>query len=101
MWIVMTASAQMPARCKGRYRKIALVQLSQHYTAHGLRPHAISHHARGVLRIVQLGSHHVGLTDRCAYARALARAEEMCADLNNTPSVMAGDDLLMTLGGSA
>jgi predicted carbohydrate-binding protein with CBM5 and CBM33 domain len=101
MWIVMTSSAKMPSSCWGRYLNVALVQLNQHYAAHGLIPAMISENARGVLRIRHLGHHNSGSTDRCAAARVIARAEQMAQDLNNAPTVEAGDSILMSWGGSA
>ena len=100
MWIVMTACAAMPQSCKGRYRRVVLVQLNQHFAAHGLRPAMISERARGVLRIVDMGKHNVGVTDRCAYARRLAEAERRAYELNNLPTSDASE-LLTTWGGSA
>jgi hypothetical protein len=101
MWIVMTSSAHMPNSCRGRYRNVALVKLNQHYTAHGIRPAMISGRARGVLQISDMGHHSVGKTERCGYNRALAEANRRAFELNNTPTVEAGDALLMSWGGSA
>lgn len=84
MHIVMTASASMPSSCKGRYGKVAVVQLTQEYTAQGKRPKMISDRARGILRIVwQSGPQNMGSTERCGYARALAEARRYAEDLNN------------------
>jgi len=101
MWIVMTSCAKMPSSCWGRYRNVALVQLDQYYTAHGLEPAYISTHARGVLRVRHLGHFNDGKTARCAYARAVMRAQQMADDINNSPTVEAGDAILMSWGGSA
>lgn len=68
---IMTASERMPGGCMGRYRRIALVE-----TETTERPAMISKRARGMVRIIQewrcLNS---GLTERCAYRRALVEAE--------------------------
>ena len=101
MWIVMDSSAHMPQSCKGRYRRVAVVQLNQYYAAHNLVPKMISLHARGVLRIRDLGKHSVGSTARCAFQRACADAERLCFELNNAKTVEAGDAILMSWGGSA
>lgn len=86
MWIVMTSSAHMPSSCWGRYRNVALVQLTQEYTARRLlpthQPRMISERARGVLRVVHLGKYSVGKTFRCAYHAARAVAEARASALN-------------------
>jgi len=84
----MTSSAKMPSSCKGRYRNVAVVQLSQEYTAKNIRPAMISDRARGVLRVVwHSGPQNEGKTERCGYQRALRAAEQYAFDLNNSRSV--------------
>jgi hypothetical protein len=97
----MTTSAHMPQSCKGRYRKIALVELmgSWDFNA-GTLPQAIDSRSKKIRRIVQMGNHSVGSTPRCAYQRTLAEAERRVQELNNALP-MATDDLLMSWGGSA
>lgn len=88
MHIVMTASAKMPSSCKGRYGKVAVVQLNQHYTAQGLRPKMISDRAKGILRIVwQSGPQNMGTTPKCGFQRALAEAHRYAEELNNIRDV--------------
>src|SRR4249920_3537810 len=99
MWIVMTSCAAMPSSCKGTYRRVAIVQLTQKYTARNLRPKMISARARGVVRLMDLGHHNVGKTPRAAYQRTLAEAEKRAYQLNNTAPADAGE--LMSWGGSA
>ena len=99
-WIVMTASAAMPQSCKGTYRRVALVHLTQNYTANNRRPAMISERARGVLQVIDMGKHWVGKTERCAYARACKEAERRALQLN-TAAPAAHGDLLLTWGGSA
>ncbi|HKD27865.1 MAG TPA: hypothetical protein VKC66_18410 [Xanthobacteraceae bacterium] len=94
MWIVMTSAACMPSRCWGTYRRVALVKLNQHYTAHDLRPKMISLRARGVLDMRDLGRHNVGASNRCAYAKALDRANALAFQLNNAEP-LAHPELLM------
>jgi hypothetical protein len=101
MWIVMTSSAKMPNSCWGRYRNIAIVEVGYYDYNRGSRPAMISTRARNVLRVRNLGHHNVGKTERCAYRRALADAERLAYQLNNTPTVEAGEDILMSWGGSA
>ena len=88
MHIVMTASAKMPSSCKGRYGKVAVVQLNQEYTAQGKRPKFIGERAKGVLRVVwQSGPQNMGKTERCGFARARAEAERYAHELNNIRDV--------------
>lgn len=99
-WIVMTSAAKMPLTVKARYRNVALVRLTQEYTAKGLTPAMISRRARGVLDVVPMGRHHVGKTPRCAYAQTLTVAQERAERLNNlAPLAWPGE--LWTWGGSA
>lgn len=80
MWLVMTASAQMPASCKGRYRKIALIELTEagaNDYAKGWRPVRIDPRILGIKKIEKLGPYHVGQTDRGAYQKALAEATQL------------------------
>jgi hypothetical protein len=76
-WIVMTSSASMPASCKGRYRVIGLVQLTDEYAASGQIPKMISDRAKGVAKVQRLGPYHVGETERGAYQKALAEANQL------------------------
>src|SRR5262249_35939121 len=100
MWVVMTASARMPSACRGKYRRVAIVQLNQEYTAHGWQPKMISDRARGVLRVVDYGHHSVGKTRRCAYAKALEEAQGRGRVLHSSPPEMV-DTLFAAWGGSA
>ncbi len=80
-FIVMTAAACMPAKCWGTYRRVAVVELDSSLPD-GERPRMISARARGVARVVETWERrNVGTTDRCAYARALAEAEALAAEL--------------------
>lgn len=77
-FIVMTAQAKMPASCWGRYGKVAVVERSG-----DLIPRAIHPRHKSVRRIVAVWDRqHVGSTDRCAFARSLAAAEELAEELN-------------------
>lgn len=94
MWIVMTASAHMPQSCKGRYRKIALVELKSSWDARPYnQPKAIDSRNSKIARIIQMGNHSVGKTERCAYARVLKEAERRASELNNAPTPEAGAEL--------
>lgn len=87
-FIVMTGAARMPLHCKGRYRRVAVVELQPGYIGY---PAMIATHARGVARVVKTWERlHVGKTDRCAYARALADAWALADALNAGPSGVVG-----------
>jgi hypothetical protein len=83
-WIVMTSAAHVGAgkRTWGTYRNVALVMLTPDYAASGMVPKMISTRAVGVEKILHLGHHSVGTTYRCAYQKAIVRAEEIAAELN-------------------
>ena len=101
MYIVMSASAKMPSTCWGRYRRVAVAQLTQQYTAMNWRPAMISARARGVLRIARdFGPQHTGTSPRCAYNQALAQAGELAHRLNNARDVATAEQILGA-GGSA
>jgi hypothetical protein len=105
-WIVMTASAK-PRGNFGTYRRVAVVHVRYDMAWWGRAPAMISTRARGVFAphgadraIIDLGSHSVGKTARCAYRVALERAEGIAQRLNNTaPEALPAE--LMTYGGSA
>jgi hypothetical protein len=78
MYIVKTAAAKMPSSCKGRYRRVAVMEV-----ADGTEPAMISERAKGVIRIVETWERlNEGRTDKCAYRRALAEANAMAERLN-------------------
>lgn len=81
MFIVKTSAAQMPSSCKGRYRRVAVLETD------GTIPTMISKHAKGVVQVVETWERlSVGKTDRCACQRALKEAEELAAKLNGERS---------------
>jgi hypothetical protein len=100
MYIVMTSKAAMPGSCRGNYRRVAVVQVLSYDWNRGIQPKMISERARGVYRVIDLGHHSVGKTERCAYQRALVRAQAMAADLNNARDQATVEDLIGA-GGSA
>ena len=78
-YIVMTASVPMPSSCWGKYGRVAVLEIDLDL---GPPPKQISTRARSVRRIVQIWERlHIGTTDRCAFERARARAEELAAAL--------------------
>lgn len=109
MWIVMTSSAKTPSswKWKAPHRNIAMVNLSQEYTAKGLTPAMISDRAKGISKlstmrsaVIHLGMHRVGNTEKGAYQKALADANERCQRLNNMAPIAQAAEI-MTWGGSA
>jgi hypothetical protein len=100
MYIVMTACAKMPGSCRGTYRRVAVLNVLSYDYNRDWRPAMISDRARGVYRVIDLGHHSVGKTERCAYQRALARAEQMAHDLNAAGDAATVEDIIGA-GGSA
>ena len=79
MYIIKTAAANMPASCWGRYARIAVLEVEA-----GIQDVSmISERARGCIQIVKTWEKlNVGSTERCAFSRAMAEAEALCAELN-------------------
>ena len=78
-FILLDKAASMPRSCKGKYRRIAIVELDDS----GVVPQMISERAKGCKRIVSLWDNlSVGKTDRCAYKVGLKEAQEELAALN-------------------
>jgi len=81
-YIVMSASANMPSSCWGKYGRVAVVELEEGWTS---RPAMISDRARGIRRVVKTWERlNIGTTERCAFARAVTDAAELAARLNST-----------------
>jgi hypothetical protein len=82
-YIVQTAAAQMPSSNRfGRYRRVAVLEVEMPLEQVAM----ISERAQGCVRVVMTWERlNVGLTQRSAYYRALAVAENMAERLNNTP----------------
>jgi len=82
MYAVVTKSEKMPSSCWGKYRQVAVVELEPGYSSDDVT--MISERAKAVRRIVEhWGRLNVGISSRCAYARAVTEAEEICAQLNS------------------
>lgn len=78
-YIVQTASACMPSSCWGRYGRVALLLVDPGVKSVKM----ISEHARGVRKVVQTWERlNIGITDRCAFNRAIDEAEDMAWRLN-------------------
>ena len=82
MWIVMSSCAAMPSSCHGKYRNVAIVKLTPEYAEKNKLPLMISERARGVEKIIHLGHHNVGKTERGAFQRAVAAAKKMAEEYN-------------------
>ena len=77
-FIVKTATAKMPGSCRGRYGKVAVIELKPGFD--GCR--MISNRARGVARIVQLWDRQHAEGVNTAFRRAEAEAEALANHLN-------------------
>jgi hypothetical protein len=77
-FIVQTATAKMPSRCKGQYRRVAVIEVKPGITEVAM----ISNHARGVVRVVETWERLHAQGVRTAYAKALVEAATMAALLN-------------------
>ena len=86
-FIIQTAAAYMPSTCKGRYRRVAVLEVAE-----GLdRVSMISRRARGVVRVVRTWEkRNVGLTAKCAYQKALAEAQTLKSHLEAMARGMQG-----------
>src|SRR5271155_1024935 len=83
-YIVQTAAAQMPSSCKGRYRRVAVLEVLEGVE----RASMISERARDVIRVVATWEKlNVGTTPRSAYGRALAEAEQFVEDIYRKASL--------------
>lgn len=77
-FVVQTASAKMPSSCKGRYSRVAVLELADGYE----RAAMISERAKGVVRICATWEKRsMGKTERCAYRVALREANALAAEL--------------------
>ena len=77
---VVTKSTSPSSTCWGIYRRVGLVELEEGFTG---EPTMISDRARGVKRVVETWENrNVGKTDKCAYRRAVAAAQELADKLN-------------------
>jgi hypothetical protein len=80
-FIVKTASCTPSSSCWGKYARVAVLEC-EHWQH---EPKMISTHAKGVVRVVETWENcNVGLTERCAFRRALKEAQELCDKLNNS-----------------
>jgi hypothetical protein len=100
MYVVTTASAAMPSSCMGQYRHVRVVKVCYYDWVRGLRPTSIR--SKQVLQVVSdTGPWNVGKTERCAYAKALVRANELASRLNNAPAEENAAQIILEAGGSA
>lgn len=82
--VVMTSSANMPATCWGRYANVAVVKIDSNNPPKQINP---KHKKVLDIRYYE-GKLFVGKTNKCAFARALSRANELAKiwndELDNT-----------------
>jgi hypothetical protein len=79
-YIVISSSAKMPSSCRGRYRRVGVVELEP-----GVEepPTMLSSRSRQVKRVVETWERlNVGTTERCAYQRAMREAGALATKLN-------------------
>ena len=73
-FVIQTAAAKMPISCWGKYRRVAVLEISSEIESAKM----ISERAKGVVRVVQTWEKlNVGKTKACAYQRALAEARAL------------------------
>jgi hypothetical protein len=77
-FIVQTAAANMPAKCWGNYRRVAVLEVH----ADMEKAPMISDRAKGTRVVCTWEKCNVGKAIRSAYAKALADAEELCNEMN-------------------
>lgn len=102
MYIVMEASAHMPSSCKAWYRKIAVVQLTQEYTAQNKKPRQISDRDRGIVRVVRIFPPvpAAGRTEHSGLVQTRKAAKELAYQLNNVRDAATAEQIIGA-GGSA
>ena len=77
-YIVMTASAKMPASCWGHYGKVAVVETDGEHM-----PKQINKRHKAVVLIVKTwDKQHIGKTDRGAFQQAVKEAYALADKLN-------------------
>ena len=92
-YIVQTAAAKMPNRCKGTYRRVAVLEVTQGLGYVSM----ISERAVGCVRVVQTWEKcNVGLTEKSAYRRALRQARALATSLNLRRSIQRVDLPVLT-----
>jgi hypothetical protein len=73
---VVVSAAQMPNTCKGVYKRIAVLRVDRHERPVDWTPQTIRA-CRGVEIVETWERLNVGLTERCAFKRALVEANEL------------------------
>lgn len=86
-FIVMTAAAKMPSKCKGRYGKIAVVETS------GQMPKQMHPKHKSVKRIIEVWDRrHIGKTERSEFQKCLKEANDLCETLNSVSQYFPAQD---------
>lgn len=102
--IITTASASMPASCRGEYRHVRIVAVCHWILNHNPRgwdwqPPSVR--SKEVIRVLRdYGPQSVGKTERCAYQRTLKAAQEWALAYNSAGDAATAEDLIGA-GGSA
>jgi hypothetical protein len=79
---------------------VAVVEVLAYDYNRGNGPKRIDPRDRKIYRVIDLGKHSVGKTERCAYAQALKQAEALAHRLNNAGDIATAQDIIGA-GGSA
>jgi len=101
--IVVVKSASMPHSCWGRYVSVSVCDINRTGIEwdDDFQPVMASARCRTVDRVLwDSGPVSVGKSERCASARAKARAEQIARDYNNARD-MATAEQIIGAGGSA
>ena len=75
---VLTAAAKMPGKCRGVYKRVAVLRVDHHEREVGFVPKTIRE-MRGVEVVRTWERCNVGKTNACAYKVALCEAEQFAA----------------------
>ena len=82
-YITQIASAQKPSSCKGKYIRIAVLEVNEGVQ----RASMISEKSRDIVRIVRIWEMvNVGTTPRAANHRVMAEAQKLAETLNQGES---------------
>lgn len=100
--IVVHKSASMPASYKGKYRRVAVIEVNYWLAWDAdYQPAMMTTRCRDVLRVIHdYGPQSLGKTERCGFRRAMAAAQAL-ADKYNSSRDMASAEQLIGAGGSA
>ena len=88
---VVSASASMPNKCWGIYKRVAVIEVDHHERPAGYVPERIAD-AYGITVCETWERLNVGKTEDCAYARALVDAQNTAQELRTQRGREAAED---------